>query len=213
MQLSWRTGFDVNASLAGLAPLIALIVGAAGVVLNIRDANGDMRVGVLPWSMTIAVVCLAVCCLGVLSVHGPNPNWWIIVGAWWTTLALLGVAAFFLSIAFGSLLGIDEEEAGLLAWPPLLGMMFGILSMTPALLTLGVGVTRARVLPWFGTTAVWVAAPVLPVVLISGGLAEGTAETVGLSTLMALFVGAWIVLGIALLRTKTAQTPISPIGR
>ena len=145
-----------------------------------------------------------VCCLGVLSVHHPNPNWWFVVGAWWTTLALLGIATFFLSIAVGTLLGVDEERAGLLAWP-LIGMASDIITMTPTILTLGVGVTRARILPWLGITAVWVAAPVLPIGTIAGELTGGTAETVDLSTVMTLFVGAWTVLGIALVRTEATR--------
>ena len=84
---------------------------------------------------------MTVCCLGVLSVHRPNPNYWIVVAAWLATLTLLGIATLFLSIAVSTLLGIDEEEAGLLAWPPLIGMASGIITMTPAMLTLGVGVT------------------------------------------------------------------------
>jgi len=128
-----------------------------------------------------------------------------VVGGWWTVLALVGIGGFFVSIALGSVLGIDEEEAGLLVWPPLLGMMFGIISIMPGMLALAVGATRAHVLPWFGTTALWVGAPVVPIAMIYGGLAEGTAETAGMSTLMALFVGAWITLGISLLRFGTTR--------
>jgi hypothetical protein len=199
MRVSWRTGFDVNPKVAGLAPIVAILVGAIGVATNVRDANGDMRDGFLPWAMFIAMVCLAACCLGVLSAHRSQTNRWVIAGGWWTVLALVGVGGFFLSIAIGSMLGIDEEDAGLLVWPPLLGMAFGIISMTPAMLTLAIGTTGARMLPWFGTAAIWVGAPVLPIAMVFGGLAEGTAETVGMSTLMAVFVGAWIILGIALI--------------
>jgi hypothetical protein len=206
MQRSWRTGFDVNPKVVGWAPVLGLVVGAIGVAVNIREANGDMRVGILPWTMVLAIVCLAACCLGVLSFHGPTPGWWTIIGSWWATLALLGIASFFLAIALGTSLGIEEEEAGLLALPPLLGIMFGVATMTPALLTLAFGVTKERQLRWYGIVAVWVAAPVLPVMLVSGGIAEGTAETASLSTLMTLYVGAWIVLGISLIRGN-APTP------
>jgi hypothetical protein len=210
MNLSSRAGLGVDPRRAGFAPIVALVVGAIGLAMNVWNANGDMRVGVLPWAMTIAALCLAVCSLGVLNVHGPNPSRWIVVGAWWTTLALIGVAGFFLAVALGTLLGIDEEEAGLLTWPPLLGIMFGVLSMAPALLAHAVGVTGARVLRWFGRAAVWVAAPVLPLVLVFGGIAEGTAETVGMSSLMGLFAGAWIVLGLALVSAETIQPGNSP---
>jgi hypothetical protein len=205
MQISWRTGFDINPRVAGLAPIAAIVVGAVGVATNVRDANGDMRDGLLPWAMFIAMVCLAACCLGVLSAHRSHTSRWVIIGGWWTALALIGIGGFFLSIALGSVLGIDEEDAGLLVWPPVLGMMFGILSMMPAMFTLAVGVTRAHVLPKFGTAALWIAAPVIPLAMVFGGLAEGTAETAGMSTLMAVFVGAWIVLGIALVRTGTTR--------
>ena len=198
MRISWRTGLDINPKWAGLAPIASIAVGAVGVATN---ADGDIRVGLLPWTVFLAMVLLATCCLGVLSAHGPDTNGWLIVGGWWTTLALVGIGGFFLSIAVGSALGIDEEEVGLLVWPPLLGMAFGIISITPAMLMLAVGATRARVLPWFGKAALWVGAPVMPIAMIYGGLAEGTAETSGIGLLMALFMGTWIVLGISLLRT------------
>jgi hypothetical protein len=205
MRVSWRTGFDINPKVAGLAPIAALVVGAVGVATNVRDSNGDLRDGLLPWAMFIAMLCLAACCLGVLSAHRSRTNLWVVVGGWWTVLALVGIGGFFVSIALGSVLGIDEEEAGLLVWPPLLGMMFGIISIMPGMLALAVGATRAHVLPWFGTTALWVGAPVVPIAMIYGGLAEGTAETAGMSTLMALFVGAWVTLGISLLRFGTTR--------
>jgi hypothetical protein len=205
MRIPWRTGFDINPQLAGLAPIAAIVVGAVGVASNVRDANGDIRDGLLPWAVFVAMVCLAVCCLGVLSAHRSHTNRWVIVGGWWTVLALVGIGGFFLSIAIGSIFAIDEEDAGFLVWPPLLGMMFGIISIMPAMLALAVGATRAHVLPWFGTTALWVGAPVVPLAMVYGGLAEGTAETVGMSTLMAVFVGAWIVLGAALLRTDETR--------
>jgi hypothetical protein len=206
MQVSWRTGFNINQMVAGLAPIAAIGVGAVGVATNVRDANGDIRDGLLPWAMFIAMMCLAACCLGVLSVHRSHTNRWIIIGGWWTVLALVGIGGFFLSIAIGSVLGIDEEDAGLLVWPPLLGMMFGIISIMPGMLALATGATRAHVLPWFGTAALWVGAPVVPLAMIYGGLAEGTAETFGMSTLMALFVGAWMTLGVSLLRIDPAST-------
>jgi hypothetical protein len=205
MRISWRTGFDVDLKVAGLAPIAAIVVGAVGVATNVRDANGDLRDGLLPWAMFITMVCLATCCLGVLSAHRPYINRWVIIGGWWGALAVVGIGGFFLSIAIGSVFGIDEEDAGLFVWPPLLGIMFGITSIMPAMLTLAVGATRAHVLPWFGTTALWVGAPVVPIAMIYGGFAEGTVETVGMSTLMAVFVGAWIVLGIALLRIDNTQ--------
>jgi len=82
--------------------------------------------------------------------------------------------------------------------------------MAPALLALAVGVTGARVLRWFGRAAVWVAAPFLPLVLVFGGIAEGTAETVGMSSLMGLFAGAWIVLGLALVSAETIRPRTPP---
>lgn len=212
MRISWRTGFDINPKLAGLAPIAAIVAGAVGVATNVRDSNGDIRDGLLPWAMFIAMVCLAACCLGVLSAHRSDTNRWAIVGGWWTVLALIGIGGFFLSIAIGSVLGIDEEDAGLLAWPPFLGMAFGIISIMPAMLTLAAGATRAHVLPWFGTTALWVGAPVVPLAMVFGGLAEGTTETVGMSTLMAAFVGAWIILGVALLRTNKARRPTQHVN-
>jgi hypothetical protein len=69
MQVPWSTGFDINPKVAGLAPIASIVVGAVGVARNVNDANGDIRDGLLPWAMFVAMVCLAACCLGVLSVH------------------------------------------------------------------------------------------------------------------------------------------------
>ena len=170
---AWRIGFNVPAGWAAVAPVAALVFAGTGVALG----SGDIREGVFPWAMALAASSLAVCCLGVLAAHGHRARAWIVIGSWWTAAAMIGIAGFFVAIAIGGLAGIEEDEVGLLGWLPVISMAFGIISMTPALSVLGIGVTRAGLLPRWATLAVWVAAPALPLLLISGGLAEGTAKT------------------------------------
>lgn len=133
--------------------------------------------------------CFAYCSLGVLSFHRRVPNISLTVGALWTALAFLGISAFFLALAIGGLLGIEEEEAGAAIIPPLLGVMFGVASMGPASLVLAVGVRRARLLPSTTRAAFWGLAFAFPALLIVGGLSEGTIET----TMSGAVVGAFAV--------------------
>lgn len=196
---SWRNGFGIDRR-AGAAPWLGIVVGAVGVALNSTVDDGDLRVGVFPWAMSLVVVCLALCCLGLLNGHAPTSNAWTVVGTWWTTAALLGIGGFFVAIGVGSLLGIDETEAGAVAIIPVVGMAFGLLSMTPALVTLAVGVGKAGKLSRWGRSSLWIAAPVLPLILVYGGAVEGTAETVGSAALLATFGAAWLVLGTSVLR-------------
>ncbi len=195
----WRRVLGIDRR-AGWAPVVTIPVGVLGVVVNSVRDDGDLRVGILPWTLMITVVGLAVCCLGVLNAHRPTPNRWTTIGAWWTAAALLGIGGFFAAIGIGGILGIDEDEAGAAAIIPVLFMAFGMVSMAPALATLGVGVVKARRLAWWGRLAVWTAIPVLPLLLIYGGLVEGTAETVGSILLITAYGISWITLGLALAR-------------
>jgi hypothetical protein len=201
---SWRTGFDINPRVAGLAPLIALVVGAIGIVLFNTDPHGDSVAGPVFMAIATVSVCFAICCVGVLSLHRPKPKRWTVVGAWWATLALVMIAAAALMLVVSVLADIEWWHR----YPPievLAPIFFLASSVIPALLTLAIGVTRARILPWFGIAAVWFAF-VLPIGFLSSlALLEGTGLTVSLNTVVALFLGAWAVLGIALLRTNTTQ--------
>ena len=194
--MRWRSGFGVDHR-AGAATWLAVVVGAVGATLNSTVDDGDLRVGVFPWTSVVAVACLGLCCLALLNGHGPTPNQWTVVGAWWTVAALVGIAGFFGTIGLGTLLGIDESEAGPVVVFPVVAMAFGLLSMTPALGVLAVGVSKASKLRWWGRASLWAAAPVLPLLLVYGGLVEGTAETVGSAVLLATFAVAWLVLGSA----------------
>ena len=193
----WTTGFGIGRGVSAAAPIVAIGMVALGIAFI---GDGDLRKGLFPWAMASAALLLAVCCHGILRVHAPDPSRWILIGSWWTMSAFAGIAVFLFSIGVGGVLGIEEESVGILVWPPFLAMIFGILSVTPAMLVLAVGTTRSRVVPRWGSAAVWIAAPALPAVMISGGLAEGTAETIGLASLLGLFVVAWIVIGRSLLR-------------
>jgi hypothetical protein len=148
--------------------------------------------------------------MGLLAVHAPESGGWVLTGSWWTALAFLGIAGAFLAIAVGGALGIEEESVGLLAWLPVAGMAFGILSMTPALVVLAVGAGRRRILPGWGLAAVWVEAPLLPVLMIYGGIFEDTAETIGSSVILGLMAVAWVVIGLSA-QTADSRSKARPI--
>lgn len=194
---SWRTGFDVPGEVAAGAPVAALAAFALGVA---PGGIGDIRAGVSPWAMGSAALCLAVCCLGVLRTHGHRGSGWVLIGGGWAAASMSAIAAFFFIVGAGALLGLDERSVGLLAVVPVAVMAFGLVSMVPALLVLAVGITRARLLAWWGAAAVWAAAPVLPAIMLLGGFAEGTAERVGRALLASLFGLAWVVVGASLAR-------------
>ena len=180
-----------------LAPLAALV--GAGVAVA-DGIDSDIRAGLFPWGIALAASCLVLCSFGVINVHHRHRSWWVIAGGWWTAAAMAGFAFFWASVGFGSVLGLEEDQLGLLAWVPFLSVVFAILSITPAMVVLGVGATSAHVLPWWGTSAIWIAAPVVPLIASSGGLFEGTAENVGFIGLMTLFGIAWVVVGASLRR-------------
>ncbi|MGI9584912.1 MAG: hypothetical protein ACR2N7_04920, partial [Acidimicrobiia bacterium] len=162
-------GLGVNPRLTGLAPLIGFVVGAVGVALNNAYSDGDLRAGVLPWTMIVAVVCLAACGLGIIAVHSEDSNWFVVIGGWWCVLAFLGIAGFFLTIGIGAAAGIEEDDVPeLLTYLPVMSMAFGLLSMTPATALFAFGATRARVMPLWGIVGMWVATPILPLLLILG---------------------------------------------
>ncbi len=145
---SWRRGFAIDRR-AGWAPAVALPVGAVAVVVNsIRD-EGDIRAGILPWALLLVVVAFGVCALATLSLHGTDPSRWMVAGAWWSVAACAGIAVFFGGIAVGAVLGIEEEDLGAAVIPLVLLMAFGLLSMTPALGLLAIGLEKAKRLPWW----------------------------------------------------------------
>lgn len=198
----WERGAGVDPKVAAIAPVAA--VGAV-VVAVAFSGDGDIRDGIFPWAMAFAAACLAVCCLGAVAIHRQHSNRWVLFGGWWATFALVGVAGAFVAIGIGALLGITEDEAGVLSLLPMVAMGFGVLSITPALASLGLGVTRSQVLPRWGVAAVWLAAPVIPILMIYGGLVEGTAETLGSNGLLGIFVIAWLVLGGSLRSVASSE--------
>ena len=159
-----RDGPNIDPLLAKRAPLLAVVVAALGTL-----DTGDIRRGVFPWAMALAALGLVVCCLGLLRAHRGAANRWLVIGAWWTAAAFAGIAFFFVSVATGGLLRIEEEDAGLLAWPPFLAMVSSVISMLPATTILGVGVIRAGRLPRYAGAALFVAALVIPSIGIYGG--------------------------------------------
>lgn len=189
----WRSGLGIDPRIAGLAPMAAIVCGGIAVL---GTPSGDLREGIFPWGASLAMLLLGVSALGVLSSHQPDPDARVIIGAWWTVAATGAIAVFFLAVGVGALLGIDEETDNPLALLPVLLMAFGLLSTTPALATLAVGLKRSGRLPRWGTASAWGAALPLPLVLLLG-ITEGTVETVGSAVLLFDFALSWIILGLA----------------
>lgn len=146
--------------------------------------------------MVLVVAAFGACAFAALSLHGPDPSRWMVAGAWWSAAACAGIAVFFAGIAVGAVLGVEEEDLGAAVIPLVLLMAFGLLSMTPALVLLAVGLEKAKRVPWWARLAVWIGAPALPLLLVYGGLFEGTVETIGSAVLIAAFGIGWLLLGV-----------------
>ena len=71
-----------------------------------------------------------------------------------------------------------------------------------ALVVPAVAIARAAVLPRTVAVAFAGATPLLPPMMIAGGLAEGGLETVVLVVFIAAFATAWIVAGTSLARWR-----------
>lgn len=192
---AWRSGFQVGSSVAASAPAVALGLVA---IAQASTETGDIRAGVFPWLFALAAVLFAFSCMGLLAAHSPNPGAWMLLGSWWTALAFLGIAGGFLAIGIGSVLAIDEESAGVSAFLPLIGLAFGIISMTPALAATAIGAMKKEVLPKWGRAALWVEAPLLPLLLVFGGIADDTAETVGSTVILGIMALTWVVIGLSI---------------
>lgn len=195
-----RAGLSLDPRWTGLAPLAALVTGGLGVLLT---PSGDIREGLFPWGVALSMALVAGCAVGVVAAHQPEPRRSVLVGGWWSAMAYLAMAGFFIAIGIGGLLGVDEETENPLALFPIAAMTFGLLSSGPALGTLAYGVTRAHRLPSWGAAGAWCAVGAFPALLIFGGLVEGTAESVGSAVIMGAFVGGWITLGLS---TRAAAT-------
>lgn len=156
--------------------------------------------------MAAAAVGLALLGPRLIAVHGPDVSRSVLIGGWWIALAFLGIAGFFVAVAVGALLGIDEDDAGVFALLPMLSMAFGLLSMTPAAAMAAVGTARAGVIAWWGVAALWTVTPLLVMLLVYGGFAEGTAEKVGASLFLAVFAISWVVVGASLKSANVAST-------
>jgi hypothetical protein len=131
----------------------------------------------------------------------------VTVGGWWTAFALLGPAGFFAGVAVGAALGLDEETLGGFAILPVATMGFGIITLPIGATLLALAVRRSGQLPARASTSLLIAGWVPPLLIIFGGLAEGTAESVGSAALVATFFGAWLLTGNALHpRTKSSAT-------
>jgi len=194
-RISWRSGFDINLKVAGWLPVVALVAAVAGIAAS-GDENTDMRLSLFPWFMAIAVWCLVGCCLGVLRVHRGESRT-VTFGGWWTVLALLGISGFVVAVAIGGVIGIAAEDAGWLAWPPILGAAFGAASIAPAMVVMAWGSLRASVLPTYSSVALFVASPMVPLAaFLEGNVFEG-----GFTAAVVIFAVAWIVTGFSIRTT------------
>lgn len=196
---TWRNGFGVGGDWVWAAPIAALILVAVGQATN---SDGDIRSGMFPWFMAAAAVGLALLCLRLVAVHAQSASRSALIGGWWATLAFLGIAGFFVAIGVGAVLGIDEDDAGALALLPVIAMAFGLLSMTPAVALLALGAGRSGVLPRWAVGALWTIMPLLPVLLIYGGLVDGPAEMVGATVVLVVFAASWVVVGWSIRRIE-----------
>jgi hypothetical protein len=145
--------------------------------------------------MVLVVAAFGACALAALSLHRPDPSRWMVAGAWWSAAASAGIAV-------GAVLGVEEEDLGAAIIPLVFLMAFGLLSMTPALGLLAVGLEKAKRVRWWARLGVWIAAPVLPLLLVYGGLFEGTVETIGSAVLIAAFGIGWLLLGVAVATSR-----------
>lgn len=186
-----------------IAPTAALVVGILGVATN---QGGDIRSGLFSLAMAVAFTLLATCAQGVLRIHERPPRM-VTIGGWWTTLALLGAAGFFAAVAVGAMLGLDEETLGGFAILPVASMAFGIVTLPIATTIFALAVRRSGQLPARASTPLLVAGWVPPVLMIFGGLTEGTAESLGSAALAATFFGVWVVTGSAV-RPRTRASVI-----
>lgn len=201
-RLSWRTGFDINVKVARFLPVVSLVAAVAGFA-SWGDENTDMRLTPFPLLMAIALWCLVGCGLGVLRVHRGESRL-VTFGGWWTALALLGLSGFLAAIALGGSIGITDEEAGWLAWPPFLATTFGMVTIAPAMAVLAWGSLRASVLPIYASVAMFAAAPLVPLSMYLGGNVFGEVGFIGT---VVLFTVVWIVIGSSL--TVTDRRNIS----
>lgn len=186
-----------------VAPAAALVVGIVGFATN---QGGDIRTGLFPLAMAVAFTLLATCAQAALRVHERPPRM-VTIGGWWTTLALLGPAGFFAAVAVGAVLGLAENTLGGFAILPVATMAFGIVTLPIAATIFALAVRRSGQLPARASTSLLVAGWVPPVLMVFGGLAEGTAERLGSAALAATFFGARLVTGSAV-RPRTRASVI-----
>ena len=107
------------------------------------------------------------------------------------------MSGFVAAVAIGGMIGITDEDAGWLAWPPVIGAAFGALTIAPAMAVLAWGTLRASVLPVYGSIALFVAAPMLPL----AAFLEGNVFDGGFITAVVVFAVAWIAIGFSLRAT------------
>lgn len=190
----------ISPRVAGFAPFLGLVLMAFAIPLMMSVA--DWRLSAAPWLLGFAVLSLAVCCLGVLNVHRPDPKRSVLFGTVLAALSFGGLAVFPFAVGIGGLLGIEEDAAGILAYLPLIAAGFGFAAMTPALVTAAVGVGASGVLPRWGVWALWIEAPLLLLTTIGGGQAEPVL-VIG----FALIPVGWAVIGASLIiTTRTAPS-------
>lgn len=162
--------------------------------------------GVFPWLLAAAAACLAVCCVGLVAVHGPGQSKVVLIGGGWAVLAFLALACSFVAIGFGDVLGVADSVTGPLAAVPVVLAGFGYLSLAPALLLLGYGSNRDGRLPWWGVWTLWFVALIVPATLVIAGWASGDMENIVPGLMLSIFGVGWVVVGLAISTTAPAHS-------
>ena len=195
VSLNYEGRLVVSQRVGGYAPLVGF--GFAVVAILVTMFAADWRLSPAPWLFGAALLSLAVCCGGLLTIHQPDPGWPMRAGVVLTVLSLLSLASFPLAVGLGGVLGIDEESAGFFAGIPLVASAFGLIAMTPGLASTAYGAQTKRVLPRWGVWTLWIETPLLPLTAIIGGITE-PALPIGFAV---IGIG-WVLIGLALLRAE-----------
>ena len=185
---------DLARRLAPRAPIATVLFALGALAVD----NGDIRDGLFPWMVAGAAASLALVPLGVGGAHDRRPAQ---IGGGLAAATFLGPAIGLAAIGIGGVLGIEEDAAGIMAWIPVIATAFGIIGMAPAVGFLAWTVRRSELLTRAARTALWVIAPVLPLMMVFGGILEGPAESAVFPIAMVLMIGGWWVVARSLPRT------------
>lgn len=188
-----------------IAPLLTVGFVAGAVASD----QGDLRKGLFPWLLAATAASMALIPVGVLAVH-PDRSKTLTVAGLWATWGFLGPAIGLGAIAVGSALGIPEEDAGILAFIPVATVGSGVISMTPAAWLLAWSVRNSEALRPHSKAILWAVGPIIPLMMIGAGIAEGPWESRIFVGSLVLLVAGWSA--VAASTRRAASTVVSPVG-